>query len=63
MQPVGPVWPLPLYELALMTAERAESMDIRNLQLSLVTPERRPLAVFGMAVERGGRQPTRRAPV
>jgi sulfide:quinone oxidoreductase len=50
VQPVGPVWPLPLYELALMTAERAESMDIRNLQVSLVTPERRPLAVFGMAV-------------
>ena len=50
VQPVGPVWPLPLYELALMTAERAESMDIRDLQLSLVTPERRPLAVFGMAV-------------
>ena len=45
-----PVWPLPLYELALMTAERAESMDIRDLELSLVTPEPRPLAVFGTAV-------------
>jgi sulfide:quinone oxidoreductase len=50
IQPVGPVWPLPLYELALMTAERAESMDIRELELTLVTPEPRPLAVFGMAV-------------
>lgn len=50
IQPVGPVWPLPLYELALMTAERAESMDIRDLELSLVTPEPRPLAVFGTAV-------------
>jgi sulfide:quinone oxidoreductase len=50
IQPVGPVWPLPLYELALMTAERAESMDIRDLELSLVTPEPRPLAVFGHAV-------------
>src|SRR5215207_4437868 len=50
IQPVGPVWPLPLYELALMTAERAESMDIRNLTLSLVTPEPRPLAVFGTTV-------------
>src|SRR4029453_420372 len=50
VQPVGPVWPLPLYELALMTAERAESMDIRDLELSLVTPEPRPLAVFGTAV-------------
>jgi len=50
IQPVGPVWPLPLYELALLTAERAESMDLRNLQLSFVTPEPRPLAVFGRAV-------------
>ena len=50
VQPVGPVWPLPLYELALMTAERAESMDIRDLELVLVTPEPRPLAVFGTAV-------------
>jgi sulfide:quinone oxidoreductase len=49
VQPVGPVWPLPLYELALMTVERAESMDIRNLEVSLVTPEPRPLAVFGIA--------------
>jgi sulfide:quinone oxidoreductase len=50
IQPVGPVWPLPLYELALMTAERAESMDVRNFSATLVTPERRPLAVFGPAV-------------
>jgi sulfide:quinone oxidoreductase len=50
IQPVGPVWPLPLYELALMTAERAHSMDVRDLDLVLVTPERRPLAVFGTAV-------------
>ena len=50
VQPVGPVWPLPLYELALMTAERAESMDVRGLELSFVTPEPRPLAVFGTAV-------------
>jgi sulfide:quinone oxidoreductase len=50
IQPVGPVWPLPLYELALMTAERAHSMDVRDLELTLVTPEPRPLAVFGTAV-------------
>ena len=50
IQPVGPVWPLPLYELALMTAERAYSMDVRELELTLVTPEPRPLAVFGSAV-------------
>jgi sulfide:quinone oxidoreductase len=50
VQPIGPVWPLPLYELALMTAERAESMDIRGMELSLITPEPRPLAVFGTTV-------------
>jgi sulfide:quinone oxidoreductase len=50
IQPVGPVWPLPLYELALMTAERAYSMDVRGLELTLVTPEPRPLAVFGTTV-------------
>src|SRR5215216_4653346 len=50
IQPVGPVWPLPLYELALMTAERAETMDIRDLEFAFVTPEPRPLAVFGGAV-------------
>ena len=50
IQPVGPVWPLPLYELALMTAERAQSMDVRNFSATIVTPERRPLAVFGPAV-------------
>jgi sulfide:quinone oxidoreductase len=50
IQPVGPVWPLPLYELALMTADRAYSMGIRDLELSLVTPEPRPLSVFGTAV-------------
>jgi sulfide:quinone oxidoreductase len=50
IQPVGPVWPLPLYELALMTAERAYSMGIQDLQLALVTPERSPLAVFGSGV-------------
>ncbi len=47
--PVGPVWPLPLYELALMTAERATSMGIDDLELTLVTPELRPLAIFGSA--------------
>jgi sulfide:quinone oxidoreductase len=39
-------WPLPVYELALMTATRAYDM---NLQLSttILTPEDRPLALFG----------------
>ena len=47
--PDGPVWPLPLCELALMTAERAYSMSIDELDLSLVTPEASPMAIFGPA--------------
>jgi sulfide:quinone oxidoreductase len=39
-------WPLPLYELALMTAGRAYDMNI-ELATTLVTPEDRPLAIFG----------------
>jgi sulfide:quinone oxidoreductase len=45
--PDGRVWPLPLYELCLMTAERAYGMGIDDLELSLVTPEPMPLAAFG----------------
>ena len=47
--PEGPVYPLPLYELALMTAERARSMGIDELEVTLVTPEPSPLAIFGEA--------------
>jgi len=39
-------WPLPLYELALMTATRAYDMDI-ELETTIVTPEDGPLAIFG----------------
>jgi sulfide:quinone oxidoreductase len=39
-------WPLPLYELALMTAGRAYDMDIK-LGVTIVTPEDSPLAIFG----------------
>jgi sulfide:quinone oxidoreductase len=39
-------WPLPLYELALMTAGRAYDMSI-DLQTTIVTPEDAPLAIFG----------------
>jgi sulfide:quinone oxidoreductase len=47
--PEGPVWPLPVYELALMTAQRAFSMNIDGLDLRLITPEPTPLAAFGAA--------------
>jgi sulfide:quinone oxidoreductase len=47
--PPGPVYQLPLYELALMTAERADSMGM-DVDLAVVTPDDAPLAVFGPAV-------------
>ena len=49
LAPEGPIYPLPLYELALLTAERARSMDI-NLKITLVTPEESPLIAFGPKV-------------
>jgi sulfide:quinone oxidoreductase len=39
-------WPLPLYELALMTAGRAYDMNV-ELTTTIVTPEDSPLAIFG----------------
>ncbi|HUO73776.1 MAG TPA: hypothetical protein VMU39_23595 [Solirubrobacteraceae bacterium] len=39
-------WPLPVYELALMTAVRAYDSNI-ELPITVLTPEDAPLAVFG----------------
>jgi sulfide:quinone oxidoreductase len=39
-------WPLPLYELALMTAGRAYDMGA-ELAVTIVSPEDAPLAIFG----------------
>jgi sulfide:quinone oxidoreductase len=44
--PTGVAWSLPLYELALMTAQRAQEMSV-SVDITFVTPEERPLAVFG----------------
>ena len=41
-------WPLPLYELALLTARRAHDSDV-DVAVTIVTPERAPLEVFGDA--------------
>ncbi len=41
-------WQLPLYELALLTAGRAYDMNI-ELPITIVTPEEKPLAIFGVA--------------
>jgi len=39
-------WPFPIYETALMTARRAYDMNV-NVDLSIITPEDSPLAIFG----------------
>jgi sulfide:quinone oxidoreductase len=44
-------WPLPLYELALMTAGRAYDMDV-ELPITIVTPEQSPLSIFGEEASR-----------
>jgi sulfide:quinone oxidoreductase len=45
--PPGAVWPLPAYELALMTAGEAEAMGQRDVRITVVTPEHAPLSLFG----------------
>jgi sulfide:quinone oxidoreductase len=42
-------WPLPLYELALMTARQAWTMGADRVRFLFVSPEERPLAIFGAA--------------
>jgi sulfide:quinone oxidoreductase len=45
--PPAATWPLPLYELALMTAEYLADRGTYGVEVALVTPEDRPLALFG----------------
>ena len=47
--PAQAFWPLPLYELALLTAHRAFAMNAA-VAISVVTPEPAPLAMFGATV-------------
>jgi sulfide:quinone oxidoreductase len=49
--PTGISWPLPLYELALMTASRlaAREVPIKGVELRFVTSEQQPLELFGAA--------------
>jgi sulfide:quinone oxidoreductase len=44
--PPGPGWPLPAYELALLIAGQARGMGM-DPEITLVTPEQAPLAIFG----------------
>ncbi len=47
--PPGAAWPLPLYELAMMSAGRAFDMGV-ELDTTIVTSEESPLAIFGATV-------------
>ncbi len=47
--PTAMPWPLPIYELALMTARRAYDMQSK-VSISIATPEDAPLAIFGSTV-------------
>ncbi|HKD32552.1 MAG TPA: FAD-dependent oxidoreductase [Gaiellaceae bacterium] len=48
--PTGVTWPLPLYELALLTGSFAIDHCAENVEIVVVTPEDRPLALFGAEV-------------
>jgi sulfide:quinone oxidoreductase len=41
-------WPFPIYELAIMSAARAFDGEV-ELEVTILTPEDRPLAIFGRA--------------
>ena len=53
--PPGASWPLPLYELALMTAAEVAKRGLRRVTLTLVTPEDAPLELFGAAASEEAR--------
>jgi len=45
--PAGVTWPLPLYELALLTRETLTDRGALNVTVTIVTPEEAPLGIFG----------------
>ena len=47
-----PTWPLPVYELALLTQEHAREKNV-DLAVTIITAEPSPLAVFGESVSAG----------
>jgi sulfide:quinone oxidoreductase len=49
VKPAGASWPLPLYDLALMTAAECARHGRAGVELSLLTPEEEPLGMFGTA--------------
>jgi sulfide:quinone oxidoreductase len=47
-----PTWPLPVYEVALLARERASEKNV-DLDVTIITAEPGPLAVFGESVSAG----------
>ena len=64
--PAGISWPLPLYELALLTGNHLTDSGTRGVELVIVTAEEHPLGVFGReasaAIARAARDSRHRAP-
>jgi sulfide:quinone oxidoreductase len=54
--PLGVAWPLPAYELALMTAWDARDMGMHDLAITIYTPESAPLELLGAAATRALRE-------
>lgn len=54
--PPGPTWNLPIYEFALMCADRAERQSGQQIAVLIATPEAEPLDVFGAENSAAARQ-------
>lgn len=54
--PLGAVWALPAYELALLIAAYATGRRLEDVQIVLVTPEEEPLQLFGSAASAAATQ-------
>jgi sulfide:quinone oxidoreductase len=52
VNPAGISWTLPLYELAMLTASHLADRGVIGVELTVVTPEADPLALFGPAASR-----------
>jgi sulfide:quinone oxidoreductase len=52
VNPAAVSWTLPLYELALLTASHLAERNVIGVELTIVTPETDPLAVFGPTASR-----------
>jgi sulfide:quinone oxidoreductase len=45
--PAGTSWPLPLYELAILTSDYLAAHGTQDVEIVVATPEDQPLALFG----------------